>query len=829
MDPPRFRRLVALVGAALDLPDAEREAYVRRHGASDPDLLSEALTLIARGRERPPTGFTAEVESRIGGEAARLAAAVVPHPEWIGPYRILEVLGEGGMGTVYRAEQREPLQREVALKVMRRGFAGVTTLTRFTAESQTLALMNHPHVARILDVGSTEDGLAYFAMELVAGRPLTRFCDEERLRLPARLELFRQVCHAVQHAHQRGIIHRDLKPSNVLVTDVDGVPTPKIIDFGIAKATADHLGAESLRTEAGMLVGTLEYMSPEQAVADPAQIDTRSDIYSLGVLLYELVAGRLPFDPESLRSVAVMEAQRILQEVEPPRPSLAFATGHRDATDAAMARATDRRVLLRQVRGDLDWVTMKALEKDPARRYQSAYELAMEIESVQHHRPVSAGPPSLRYRTTKFVRRHRVGVLAGAAVVIAILAGASLAVTGMVQAKREQTRAEAEVATTRVINEFLTDMLVAVQPDKARGKDVTVREILDAAAARLGEDARFTAAPEVEASLSYTIGDTYMLLGEYDQALQFLEHALAIRRRLLDATDERVIDTIDRIGQVHWRQGDLTGSLQCCREILAIRERTVGRLHPQYSAALGNLGNTYADLGRLDEAEVHLREALAIDRQVLTEEDGADLAITLNNLGSLLADQDRFAEAIELHRESLALRRRFHGEPSPAVLVSLNNLGFAQSGLGDDEAAERTLRDALRDSELIYGDAHPQTAIAWANLAAPLRKLGRHEEAEQLARRALAVFARSTGDRSWRVGTVRSSLGAVLLDQGRLAEAERELLLSWEILGAALGEDSKAARVAARSLATLYTRRGDASLAATWEQRAARDLEPGGA
>jgi eukaryotic-like serine/threonine-protein kinase len=813
--------MVELVGAALERSPDDREAFVREHCADDAELVDEALAVLAQEGRSMAAGLTASVESRVCSAASRVSADADRLAQ-VGPYRILEVLGEGGMGTVYRAEQREPLQREVALKVIRRGLVGAGAAARFNAESRALAVMNHPHIARIFDVGSTASGQAYFAMELVPGRPITRYCDEERLRLPARLELFRLVCLAVQHAHQCGIIHRDLKPSNVLVTEIDGVATPKIIDFGIAKATEDGLDIAAARTEAGMLLGTLEYMSPEQAVADPGRIDTRSDIYSLGVMLYELVSGRLPFEPGALRGAAALEAQRILQDVDPPRPSQRLGAGAPDAETTAAARATDRRLLHRQVRGDLDWVIMKTLEKDPARRYQSAYDLAAEIERIQRDQPVSAGPPSRRYRAVKFARRHRVGVIAGAAVLLAIVAGSGLAVTGFVQATREQRRAASEAATTRVINEFLTDMLVSVQPDKARGKEVTVREILDAAAARLGEDARFTEAPEVEASLSYTIGDTYMLLGEYDLALQFLEHSLAIRRRLLDETDDRVVDTIDRIGQVHWRQGDLAGSLQCCQEILAIRERTVGRLHPQYSAVLGNIGNTYADMGRLDEAEAYLREALAIDRQVLSDKDGADLAITLNNLGSLLADQEKFAEAIALHRESLALRRRFHGEPSPAVLVSLNNLGFAQTGLGEYEAAEHTLRDAVHDSELIYGDEHPQTAIAWANLSSPLRKLGRYEESERLVRRALAVVDRSIGERSWRAGSLRGSLGAVLLDEGRGEEAERELLLSWRILGETLGEDRKAACNTARSLAALYAGRGDTTLAAAWEGRAAR-------
>jgi tetratricopeptide (TPR) repeat protein len=567
-------------------------------------------------------------------------------------------------------------------------------------------------------------------------------------------------------------------------------------------------------------------MSPEQAALAPAQVDTRADIYSLGVLLYELVSGRLPFDPETLRSAAVLEIQRMLLEDDPPRPSLRLASEAPETLAvAATARATDARSLRRQVRGDLDWVVMQALEKDPDRRYQSAYGLAREIERILHHEPVTAGPPSARYRASKFVRRHRTGVLAAAAVAVALLVGTGLAVSGLVRATRAQQRAEAEVATTGAINAFLTDMLVSVQPDRARGDEVTVREILAAAAEKLGDEERFAASPEVEAALSFTIGETHMLLGDYDVALQFLEHALALRRELLDETDERVLDTYDAIGRVYWETGDLEASLQVAQEMLAIRERTVGRRHPDYSGALGNVGNTLADMGRSDAAEGYLREALAIDRQVLTDEQGADLAVSLNNLGSLLSDQEKFAEAAELHRESLALRRRFHGEPSPSVITALNNLGFAQLGLGENASAERTLREAMEDTELIFGDQHPQTALAWTNLAGALRALGRHDEAEALLRRAIPVFAAALGERSWRAGTAHAGLGAVLTEAGRYEEAERELVTSWEILGEALDEDSKQVRGAADSLARLYGRWGKESLAAEWEARAARDQD----
>ncbi len=825
MDPARFRRLKDLVAAALELPVAERDRYVVDRCADDAEMLAEVRSLLAQDSSVDASALTLDVAARVGREAVRVSDDPANHPVHVGPYRILGVLGEGGMGTVYRAEQREPIQREVALKVIRRGFGSTSAVARFESERQALAVMDHPHIARVFDAGSTDAGLPYFAMELVVGAPITRYCDEHRLSLDVRLGLFKQVCHAVQHAHQRGIIHRDLKPSNILVTEVDGAPAPRIIDFGVAKATDLLHDATSPQTEVGTLLGTLEYMSPEQAGAADTEVDTRADIYSLGVLLYELVSGQLPFDPAAFRAGAALAAQRMIVEDDPPLPSLRLTQGGADTTAAAAARATSARTLRRRVKGDLDWVVMKALEKNPDRRYQSAYGLAVEIQRFQRHEPVTAGPPTLRYRARKFVRRHRVGVLAAAAVLVAILVGSGLAVSGFVRATEQQRRAEAEVATTGAINEFLTDMLVSVQPDKARGHEVTVREILVAAAEKMDDDERFGDAPEVEAALSFTIGDTYLRLGDYDLALQFLERSLAIRRRTLGETDKRVVEVLDSIGEVQWQTGDLEAALATAQAILAIREQSVGRLHGDYSGALNNVGNTYADMGRYDEAETYLREALAIDREILTEEQGAQLAVSLNNLGALLSDQKKFAEAVELHRESLELRRRFHGEPSPAVITALNNLGFAQIGLGEYEAAERTLRDAARDTELIFGEEHPQTALAWTNLAGALRPLEDFTEAETLLRRAIPIFTASVGERNWRTGSAHSSLGVTLTDLGRYDEAEPELLLSREILLETYDEDSWQVRGACQSLSKLYELWGKKSLAAEWKARATRDAD----
>ena len=338
-----------------------------------------------------------------------------------GPYHTIGVLGEGGMGIVYLAEQREPVRRRVALKVLKSGDAGSTVLARFESESQALALMDHPNIARVHDAGTTSTGRPYFAMEYVPGIPITDYCDRNLLGFRERLALFQQVCQAVHHAHQKGIIHRDLKPSNVLVMLQDGKPVPKVIDFGVAKAVNQRLVEKTLFTEIGMLIGTPEYMSPEQADLTGLDVDLTTDIYSLGVLLYELLVGALPFDSATLRKAGYAEIQRVIREAEPPKPSNRLSSMGPAAQEVARHRRSDVRTLVRLLRGDLEWITMKALEKDRTRRYASASDFAADIGRHLASEPVLAGPPSLTYRLRKAVRRNR-GKIAAVAAVLAALA-----------------------------------------------------------------------------------------------------------------------------------------------------------------------------------------------------------------------------------------------------------------------------------------------------------------------------------------------------------------------------------------------------------------------
>ncbi|MBN1940329.1 MAG: serine/threonine protein kinase, partial [Candidatus Aminicenantes bacterium] len=487
----------------------------------------------------------------------------------IGPYRLLQKIGEGGMGEVWIAEQHKPLHRRVALKLIKGGMDTRQVITRFESERQALAMMDHPAIAKVFDAGETDEGRPYFVMEYIQGIPITEHCDKSRLTTQERLELFMRVCEGVQHAHQKAIIHRDLKPSNILVVIQDGKAVPKIIDFGVAKATAQSLTERTMFTELGMLIGTPEYMSPEQAEMSRQDVDTRADVYSLGVILYELLIGSLPFDPKELRRAGFDEIRRKIREVDPPKPSTKLSTMGEDSTVQAMNRRMERPALIRQIRGDLDWIAMKALEKDRARRYGSPSDLAADIDRYLHLQPIVARPPSPMYKAKKFVRRHRVGV--GVAAALAALLVAFSATTA-VQARRiarERDRANQEAETSRRISDFLTGLFQVSDPSEARGNSITAREILDKGAEKI--EAELGDRPAIQARLMDTIGTVYTGLGLYDRAESILEQSLIIKRELYGEDDLGVADTLQNIGIVVDNRGQFEKSASYFQHALDIR------------------------------------------------------------------------------------------------------------------------------------------------------------------------------------------------------------------------------------------------------------------
>jgi serine/threonine protein kinase len=783
--------------AALEKGDrAQRAAYLDDACGSDAALRRRIEMLL-----REEQGLGNFLESSPVGEPATLSLVRPTEGPGtvIGPYKLLEQIGEGGMGLVFMADQTQPVKRRVALKVLKPGMDTRQVVARFEAERQALALMDHPHIAKVFDGGATATGRPYFVMELVRGIPITDFCDQRRYTTRQRLELFVLVCQAVQHAHQRGIIHRDLKPSNVLVTLHDTLAVPKVIDFGIAKATSQPLTERTLFTHFAQLVGTPLYMSPEQAEMNGLDVDTRSDVYSLGVLLYELLTDTTPFTGEALRRAGLDEMRRLIQEQEPPTPSQRLNTLDAQAsTTVAERRGVDARRLRQLLRGELDWIVMRALEKDRNRRYESASALAADVQRYLNDEAVAACPPSAGYRLRKYARRHRRALATAGIVAVALVSATAVSTRQAVVARDAQRQAEAdrdraqqaerraatEAAIARAVNEFLQgDLLgqVSSAPPVHRELDgnryLTVKEALDRAAARIGE--RFQDQPLVEAAIQTAIGEGYRSLYEFQLAVPHLERAVALRNAYLGSEHPDTISSRAGLSEAYLWLGRYREAISLRQQLLESGEVLLGPDHPETLARISSLAAAYQQAGEWDKS-VQLREQLlekfrAIGGPSDPETIGAmhDLAINYTQMG-------RLAESMALHEQVLEEYLKSATDPERQIRCMMT---YAQPCMraGKLDQAERLLREALRicrkqaSSFLVrMGTAN---TCGWLAQTLVLKK--QYDAAEPLAREAVAIWENEQ-PHNMRYFYWLSLLGDVLCGQHRYAEAEPSLVQGYE-------------------------------------------------
>ena len=712
MNDQRHRRIGELFAAACKLPAEDVPAFLEQH-CDDPGIRAEVAALLEE--DRAGSLETGPMQDKLG-QAAAAAVSANATPEWIAGYRIIRLIDRGGMGEVYEAEQADP-RRRVALKVVQSGLFSEDHRSRFHHEAQVLGRLRHPGIAQIYEAGTSDgsaSGRPYFAMELVDGQPLLHFAETQKLDTRQRLELVAKVCRALHHAHQNGIIHRDLKPANILV---ESNGQPKILDFGVARSTDADVQAVTVQTQIGQLVGTLPYMSPEQVLGDPAQLDTRSDIYSIGVITYELLTGRLPY---AVRDSVVHEAIRVIREDEPSRLG----------------------TLDRTYRGDIETIVAKTLEKDKERRYSSAAEVATDIQRYLNDEPIVASPPSRSYRARKFVQRNRWPVAAASAGVLGLMvfAGSMTVQAGRIASERD--RANHEAAVSKRVSEFLTGLFEVSDPDIARGREVTAREILDRGAADI--EAGLADQPEVRAQLMATIGAVYYKLGLFPEAEPLYVEALEIRRQVLGSDDAETLGTMNNLGTLYMNQGRLAEAEPLYVAALAGRRNVLGSEHPDTLVSTNNLAILSRKMGRHDDAERLYTEALAAQRRILGNSH-QDTARTMNNLSELFRIEGRLAEAVPLQEEALAARRQVLGDDHTETLSSVNNLAELMRMQGRFEEAGALHRDALVIKRRLFGDDNFDTAITVHNLACLDREMGNYEEANRGFEEAQRVFEDSLG------------------------------------------------------------------------------------
>ncbi len=787
--PEHWDRIKEIVGEALERAPSERAAYLAVACSGDASIRDQVESLLSAHAKAGDLS-----QSALIGELLDTPS----ESHFVGPYRLFRKLGEGGMGQVWLAEQTSPVNRKVALKLIRVGMLHSVVLQRFQSERQALAIMAHPAIAKVLDAGATASGQPYFVMEYVDGPPITEYCDQKKLSIRDRLRLFIQVCEGIQHAHQKAIIHRDIKPANILVIEVDGNPRPQIIDFGLAKTVAPPLEGETLFTQAGAFLGTPGYTSPEQTDPAVADIDTRADVYSLGVVLYELLTGALPFDAQQLKKQPLEKVLQVLREEEPPSPSTKVSTDGKNSEAQAELRGVDQQELVSLLRGDLDWITMKALERDRERRYGSPHELALDLERYLENRTVYARPASAGYRLRKYIQRHRVAVAVACGALVLLIAFVVMQGIQIRRITRERDRANR-------ITDFMTSMFKVSDPSEARGNSVTAREILDKSSKEI--ETGLSHDPELQSQLMATMGQVYATLGLIPQGRSMLEKAVEIGRRTERTPSRSTLHAMGVLGFALLRDGKYADAEKVLREAVDGDRRVLGADNLETLTATRYLAYTLDVQGKSTEADKMQRESLQIAKRALGPEHWETL-LSMNVMANILDDERKLPEAEELYRQTLSIQQRTLGTDHPDTLTTASNLAAVMQEQGRLEEAEKLERETLATRLRVLGPDHPDSMATKLNLGNTLDSEGRYPEAEKLYLETIAVQTRVLGAESPDTLMTTSNLGNTLRREGRYAEAEKLQRQTLEIKRRVIGADNPETKKAAGELAATLSSSG---------------------
>ncbi|REJ73707.1 MAG: serine/threonine protein kinase [Acidobacteria bacterium] len=848
------QRARELFDEIVALGPLRREARLDLVRREDPDLSARVEELLRRHDLGPVEARTEAAPSCASPGGSASPEELLP---MIDRYRLVRLIGAGGMGTVYEAEQLEPVRRFVAVKVLERGLDTEQITRRFAAERQTLARLDHPGIARVLDAGQTRECRPFFAMELVHGEPITDFANAARLGVRSRLLLFVDACGAVQHAHQRGILHRDLKPSNVLVESLDDENVVKIIDFGIAKALEPEEGTQA--TSVGQMLGTPDYMSPEQARGS-SDIDTRADVFSLGVLLYQLLTDALPWSGESAPDSPIALARATLGR-ETLRPSVRLSRLDEAATGIAEARGTDRTSLLRALRGELDWICMKAIDNDRERRYDSPSELARDVGRHLAGEPVLAGPPTVRYRAGKFVARHRWAVGAVATLALAVVLGLAGTTAGMIRATRAETAARQEARTSGEVVQFLVDVFRSSDPYAQQPSLPSTRELLDRASERIGD--RLGDDPAVRSALLGAMGQVYSRLGLPDEAEPLLRESLEVLESLPEAKPRQVAGGSLRLAELLHQRGRLAEAEPLLRAVLELLG-PVGETPEDVldlAAAHVQLGILMRDRGELEPARDHLERSLALREEELGNDDGsvahalyhlgwleylsgspaaaeeryrralaiwerslgpahASVGWVHNDLGVVLGERGELESALEHYQRAIEIHQARLGDQHPALAAPLQNLGNLLADLGRYEEAVASIERSVAIREAALGPEHPDVAGSLDALAFQLRRLGRHDEARTHLERALRITAATVGENHPNFASMLNNLGSLERDSHRFDQARAAMERALEIQSTTLPELHPKIAGTLSNLASLDFEVGDHAAAAMRLERA---------